>query len=115
MHFVLDGVILEIGETAKWDSGFKKRELIVKTEEEYSQELKIDFIGDNCDKLDLFIDGELVKIAFTIIGNLYQGKHYTNLRGIAIGEKTTEVEKDKPKSVVKNVTKFEKSDDDLEF
>lgn len=115
MHFVLDGVIVEIGETAKWDSGFKKRELIVKTEEEYPQELKIDFIGDNCDKLDLFMDGELVKIAFTIIGNLYQGKHYTNLRGIAIGEKVVENGVTKGKTKAPKEKKLAKSDGDLDF
>lgn len=115
MHFVLDGVILEIGETAKWDSGFKKRELIVKTEEEFPQDLKIDFIGDNCEKLDLFMNGELVKIAFTIIGNLYQGKYYTNLRGIAIGEKVVENGVTKAKTKAPKEKKSAKSDGDLEF
>jgi single-strand DNA-binding protein len=115
MHYVLEGVILEIRQTEEFTSGFKKREIVIRTEDEYPQDIKIDFIQDNCEKLDSFVDGESVMVAFTIVGNLYQGKYYTNLRGIAIGEKTTEVEKDKPKSVVKNVTKFEKSDDDLEF
>ena len=83
-------VILEIGEVEKFSSGFKKRELIVRTDDEYPQDLKIDFIQDNCEKLDLFIEGELVMVAFTIVSNLYQGKYYTNLRGIAIGEKVIE-------------------------
>ena len=115
MHYVLEGVILEIGETEKFASGFKKRELIVRTDSEYPQDIKIDFIQDNCEKLDLFMDGELVMVAFTIIGNLYQGKYYTNLRGIAIGEKVIEGETKKGKSKVKKVTKVEKSDDDLDF
>lgn len=115
MHYVLEGVILEISETEKFASGFKKREVIVRTDSEYPQDIKIDFIQDNCEKLDLFMDGELVIVAFTIVGNLYQGKYYTNLRGIAIGEKVVEGEKTKAKSKVKNVTKVEKSDDDLDF
>jgi hypothetical protein len=115
MHYVLEGVILEIGETEKFASGFKKREVVVRTDSEYPQDIKIDFIQENCEKLDLFIDGELVMVAFTIIGNLYQGKYYTNLRGIAIGEKVIEGEKTKAKSKVKKVTKTEKSDDDLDF
>jgi hypothetical protein len=115
MHYVLEGVILEIGETEKFASGFKKREIIVKTDSEYPQDIKIDFVQDNCEKLDLFVDGELVIVAFTIVGNLYQGKYYTNLRGIAIGEKVVEGEKTKAKTKVKKVTKTEKSDDDLDF
>ena len=115
MHYVLEGVILEIGETEKFASGFKKREVVVRTDSEYPQDIKIDFIQENCEKLDLFMDGELVMVAFTIIGNLYQGKYYTNLRGIAIGEKVIEGEKNKAKSKVKKVTKTEKSDDDLDF
>jgi len=115
MYYVLDGVILEIGETVKWDSGFKKRELIVKTEEEYPQDLKIDFIGDTCEKLDLFMVGELVMVAFNVIGNQYQGKYYTNLRGIAIGERVIEGDKKKAKSRAPKEKKLAKSDGDLEF
>jgi hypothetical protein len=115
MHFVLDGVILEIGETIKWDSGFKKRELIIKTEGEFPQDLKIDFIGDSCDKLDLFMNGELVMIAFTIISNLYQGKYYTNLRGIAIGERVIENDIKKGKTKIPKEKKIKKLDGDLEF
>lgn len=115
MHYVLEGVILEIGETENFTSGFKKREIVIKTEDEYPQDIKIDFIQDNCEKLDSFVDGESVMVAFTIVGNLYKGKYYTNLRGIAIGEKVIEGEKNKSKSDNKNVTKFEKSDDDLLF
>jgi hypothetical protein len=115
MHYVLDGVILEIGEVEKFSSGFKKRELIVRTEDEYPQDLKIDFIQENCEKLDLFTDGELVMVAFTIIGNLYQGKYYTNLRGIAIGERVIDGETKKGKSKVKKEKKVEKSEDDLGF
>ena len=115
MHYVLDGVILEIGEVEKFSSGFKKRELIVRTDDEYPQDLKIDFIQDNCDKLDLFTDGEEVMVAFTIIGNLYQGKYYTNLRGIAIGERVIDGETKKGKSKVKKEKKVTKSEDDLGF
>lgn len=115
MHYILEGTILEIGEVEKFASGFKKRELIVKTDSEYPQDLKIDFIQDNCDKLDLFKDGEEVMVAFTIIGNLYQGKYYTNLRGIAIGEKVIEDGVKKGKSKAPKEKKVSKSEDDLGF
>ena len=115
MHFVLDGTILSIGEVEKFSSGFKKRELIVRTSEEYPQDLKIDFIQDNCEKLDLFVDGEEVMVAFTIIGNLYQGKYYTNLRGIAIGSRVIENGVKKGKSKAKEQPKVKTGDGDLNF
>lgn len=115
MHYVLDGVILSIGETEKFTSGFKKREIVIRSDEEYPQDIKIDFIQDNCEKLDLFMDGELVMVAFTIIGNLYQGKYYTNLRGIAIGQKVVDGKNKTAKSKVTKETKVDTSDDDLPF
>ena len=115
MHFVLDGTILEIGETTKWDSGFKKRELILRLDGENPQDIKIDFTNDSCEKLDLFVDGESVMVAFTIMGNLYQGKYYTNLRGIAIGEKVIEGGVKKGKTKAPKEKKVTKSEDDLDF
>jgi hypothetical protein len=54
-------------------------------------------------------------VAFTLTGNQYQGKYYTNLRGIAIGEKVVAGETKKIKSKTKKEKKEPKLDDDLEF
>ena len=37
MHFVLDGVVLEIGSTEKFASGFKKREIIIRNEDDFTK------------------------------------------------------------------------------
>lgn len=115
MHYVLDGVVLEIGTIDKYASGFKKREIIIRNDEEFTQDIKIEFVNDNCEKLDLFKVGEEVMVAFTLTGNQYQGKYYTNLRGIAIGQKLIENGEKKGKSKVTKEKKINKSDDDLEF
>jgi len=115
MHHIIEGIILEIKGVEAFSSGFKKREIIIKTDEEFPQDIKIDFIQENCEKLDLFIEGEQVMIAFTIIGNLFKGKYYTNLRGIAIGEKVVKGDNKTAKSRQKKNEKVIKSDDDLEF
>ena len=114
MHYVINGVILEISKTETFSSGFKKREIIIKTDEE-QQELKIDFVQDNVEKLDLFKIGESVMIAFTITCNKYQDKYFTNLRGIAIGEMVIENGEKKGSSRVKKEKNIIKSDDDLDF
>jgi single-strand DNA-binding protein len=115
MHYVLDGVVLEIGKIEKFASGFQKREIIIRNEDDFTQDIKVEFVNDNCEKLDLFKTGEVVMVAFTLVGNQYQGKYYTNLRGIAIGQRVIENGEKKGKSKAKKEKKVTKSDDDLEF
>jgi hypothetical protein len=115
MHYVLEGVVLEIGSIEKFASGFKKREIIITNEDNFRQDIKIEFINDNCEKLDLFKVGEEVMVAFTLVGNQYNGKYYTNLRGIAIGEKVINGETKTAKTRHKKIKNVEKSDGDLDF
>jgi|APGre2960657373_1045057.scaffolds.fasta_scaffold129157_1 single-strand DNA-binding protein len=115
MHYILEGTIVEITKTEEFTSGFKKRGIVIRTEDRQPQDIKVEFIQDNCGKLDLFKNDELVTVAFTIVSNLYQDKYYTNLRGIAIGEKVMEGDVKKVKSKVKLGGKIEKSEDDLDF
>lgn len=75
------GSILHIGETETVGSAgtFKKRLLVVKTKEQYSQEIPIDFVQDKCELLDPFLGGEDVKVSINIRGNSYNGKWYCSL------------------------------------
>ena len=43
MHYVLEGIILEIGSIEKYASGFKKREIIIRNEDDFIQDIKIEF------------------------------------------------------------------------
>ena len=53
--------------------------------------------------MDTFIEGEVVTIAFTPKGNEYQGKHYIQLRAIAIsGSDDKFVEKQNKKAKTLN-------------
>lgn len=77
------GSILHIGETETVGSAgtFKKRLLVVKTKDQYSQEIPIDFVQDKCELLDPFFGGEEVKVSINIRGNSYNGKWYCSLNG----------------------------------
>ena len=117
-YFTIDGVILKIDKTQTFGN-FKKRELVIVTEDEKPEEIKFEFADETGIKaLDNYMEGEMVTIAFLIKGNEYQGKHYVNLRGIAIGERTVEevkgkkVKKVKTKPIDNNIPK---NDDDLNF
>jgi len=77
------GTIIKIGETEVVGSAgtFKKRLVVVKTSEQYPQEIPIDFVKDKCDILDKYSVGQEVKVAINIRGNEYNGKWYCSLNG----------------------------------
>ena len=84
-HYVFEGVIKDIFDTQEFKNNFKKREIIVSTTEEYPQDIKFEFTDETgINKLDDYGVGEAVKIAFQLKGSEWQGKYFTNLRGIAI-------------------------------
>lgn len=116
-HYVVEGIVLKIDDTQTFKNNFKKREIVIITEDQFPEEIKFEFTDENgILVLDQFIEGEKVKIAFLIKGNSYQGRHFVNLRGIAIA---SVIEED-GKKVVKTKTKKEdkkeivSSDDDDE-
>ena len=64
------------------NKGFTKRELIVTTpDEKYPQDIKIDFVKDNCSKLDGIDIGDEVTVAVNLRGSEYNGKYYVSLTG----------------------------------
>jgi len=60
---------------------FKKRTLVVETDEQYSQKIPIDFVQDKCEILDKYKVGNNVKVGINIRGNEYNGKYYVSLNG----------------------------------
>ena len=77
------GSIIHIGNTETVGSAgtFKKRLLVVKTDEQYAQEVPIDFVQDKCEVLDKYALGDSVKVGINIRGNSYNGKWYCSLNG----------------------------------
>ena len=98
MHYFLDGEIKQIGEVQVFGN-FKKREFVVKTDEQFPEIVKLEFINENVDALDTFSVHEVVTVAFVVKGNEHQGKFYNNLRAIAICERVDgRVEKEMAKA-----------------
>jgi len=77
------GKIHLIGKTEVVGSAgtFKKRTVVVVTDEQYSQSIPIDFVQDKCDLLNSYSIGQEVKISINIRGNEYNGKFYVSLNG----------------------------------
>ena len=76
------GKVHLIGETQTvGNNGFTKRMIVVKTDEQYPQDIGIDFVKDKTSILDKYKVGQNVKVSINIRGNEYNGKYYVNLQG----------------------------------
>jgi len=73
----LFGRIKVIGETTTYgESGFRKREIVITTDEQYPQTILIEFTQDKCDLLNSFTIGQPVKVAFNV-----RGREWVNPQG----------------------------------
>lgn len=73
------GKIKVLNETQTFGSnGFRKREVVVTTEEQYPQMLMVEFIQDKCDLLNSFKVGDDVKININL-----RGREWINPEGAA--------------------------------
>ena len=77
------GTIKILGDTQSiGEKGFLKREMVITTpDEKYPQDLKIEFIKDNCSKLDTFNVGDEVTVTVNLKGSEWNGKYYVSLTG----------------------------------
>jgi hypothetical protein len=71
------GKIKMIDQTKEVGSaGFKKRDVVVTTDEQYPQHILVQFVQDKCDLLNTFQVGEAVKIDINL-----RGREWTNQQG----------------------------------
>lgn len=79
----ITGKIKLIGETETVGSAgtFKKRLIVISTEEQYVQHVPIDFVQDKTSILDKYQVGQEVKVSVNVRGNEYNGKYYVSLNG----------------------------------
>ena len=115
----VQGKIKVLGDVKTYgDNGFRKRELVVITEEQYPQHLLIEFIQDRCELLDSFNVGDNVKISINLRGREWENpegeiKYFNSIHGWRI-EKNESVEKDTIPSPDESPGFEVKSDEDNE-
>ena len=68
----VQGSIKVIGEVQEISATFKKRELVVSTDEQYPQTLSIEFIQDKTDLLNKFEFGQNVKVGINLRGREWE-------------------------------------------
>ena len=83
----VQGKIKVIGETKTYgNNGFRKREVVVTTEEQYPQHILVEFVQDKCELLDAYTVGQPVKIGVNLRGREWvnpQGetKYFNSIQG----------------------------------
>lgn len=92
------GKIKMIGATQEVSASFKKRELVVTTEEQYPQHILIEFTQDKCDVLNNYQVGQSVKVGINLRGREWvnpegETKYFNSIQGWRIekdGESPTQ-------------------------
>lgn len=83
----VSGKIKMIDETKSFGSnGFRKREVVVTTDEQYPQHIMVEFTQDKCDLLNNYNVGEPVKVSINLRGREWvnpQGetKYFNSIQG----------------------------------
>jgi hypothetical protein len=76
-------------------AGFKKRDIVVTTDEQYPQQILVQFVQDKCDLLNNYVVGDNVKIDINLRGREWtnaQGEtvYFNTIQGWRIGKVQTE-------------------------
>lgn len=83
----IQGKVKVIGETQTFGAnGFRKREVVITTEEQYPQHIMVEFVQDKTDLLNNFQVGQGVKISINLRGREWvnpQGetKYFNSIQG----------------------------------
>ncbi len=120
----VSGKIKKIDETKTFGSnGFRKREMVVTTDEQYPQMIMVEFIQDKCDLLNNFNVGDDVKISINLRGREWinpegEAKYFNSVQGWRIEKMQSGAEVVPPVEAegFETVTKVsEEEADDLPF
>ena len=89
------GKVKVINATQEVSASFKKRELVVTTDEQYPQHILIEFAQDKCDLLDNYQVGQEVKVSINLRGREWvnpQGetKYFNSIQGWRIEKNQSE-------------------------
>jgi hypothetical protein len=71
----MNGTVRIITEKNIVNEKFAKREIIIETDGQYPQHLKIQFVNDKCDLLNLYKIGDVVSIGVNFRGRLFVDKN----------------------------------------
>ena len=87
-------MVEDIGELIERESGFRKKELVIKTHDYKPQLVRFEFLNHKLELLDCLLEGEKVEVTFRIEGGISpSGQVLNNLVGtelVKLSEKEVE-------------------------
>jgi len=83
---VVVGNIKSVGPVQQISASFKKRELVVTTQEQYPQMIMIEFAQDKCDLLNNLQEGQQVSVSINLRGREWinpqgEAKYFNSIQG----------------------------------
>ena len=129
----ITGTVKKILDLQQVSSTFRKRELVVQTDEQYPQPILIEFTQDRSDLLNRVQEGQKVTVSINIRGREWQGRegetrYYVSIQGWRIQNADAPVAPPAPQGqtygggapvaqapAVPNTNAFDGDDDDLPF
>jgi hypothetical protein len=115
------GVIKIIGETQTIGAkGFRKRELVVTTEDQYPQMIMIEFVQDKCDLLDPYKVGDNVKVSINLRGREWinpqgEAKYFNSIQGWRVEKLEGEQQEEEQQGFQPASNVSDEEPDDLPF
>lgn len=87
----ISGRIKSIGKTNNVSDSFRKREIVITTNEQYPQHLLLEFVQDKCEVLDSYKVGQDVEIGINLRGREWvnpegETKYFNTIQGWKIKE-----------------------------
>ena len=125
----ITGKIKWIDEVKTYGSnGFRKREIVITTQEQYPQQILVEFVQDKCELLDPYQIGQDVRIGINLRGREWvnpegQTKYFNSIHGWRIdqldqeidNEESTPIQKPFETTDSKNEENDSDEEDDLPF
>ena len=116
----VQGVIKIKGEVKTFGAkGFKKRELVITTEDQYPQMIMLEFIQDKCDLLDSYKVGENVKVSINLLGREWinpkgEAKYFNSIQGWRVEKLGDDYQEDNQQGLQTDIGN-DGAEDDLPF
>ncbi|WP_185782269.1 DUF3127 domain-containing protein [Croceivirga lutea] len=113
----IQGRIKMVDDTKTYgNNGFRKRELVITTEEQYPQHILVEFVQDKTNLLDNFQVGQMVKVSINIRGREWvnpQGetKYFNSIQGWRVENLETASQENSNIPPVPPMDAFEPADD----
>lgn len=110
----ISGKIKVINAVQQVSASFKKRELVVTTDEQYPQHILIEFNQDKCDLLNNYSAGQVVKVDINLRGREWvnpqgEAKYFNQIQGWRITK--TEIQVAEKKKEIKSEAVAEEESD----